>query len=130
MAFDFTGFRGITEYMMTDKMTVKRVLPPTEGDWGVTVDGGTETIYENVKCRVSQMNQNFNNPNVETKENIPVIYKLKVFAPHNIVIKPGDLITLTRIVDGVETTYKDKKASDYMQYDNHIEFYIGIDDVA
>ncbi len=130
MAFDFTPFRAITEYLMTDKMTVKRPEPMGENEYGQVVIGGAKTIYENVKCRVSQMNQNFNNPNAEAVDNIPVLYKLKVFAPHNIVIEPGDLITLTRTVNGAEKTYKDKRASDYMQYDNHIEFYIGIDEEA
>lgn len=130
MAFDFTPFRGITEYLMTDKMTVKRPQAQTEDEYGAVVPGGVKVIYENVKCRVSQMNQNFNNPNAEAVDNIPVLYKLKVFAPHNIVIEPGDLITLTRTVAGAEKTYIDKRASDYMQYDNHIEFYIGIDEEA
>lgn len=130
MAFDFTPFRGITEYLMTDKMTVKRPQAQTEDEYGATIPGGVEVIYEDVKCRVSQINQNFNNPNAEEVDNIPVLYKLKVFAPHNIVIEPGDLITLTRTVNGAEKTYKDKRASDYMQYDNHIEFYIGIDEEA
>lgn len=130
MAFDFTPFRGITEYLMTDKMTVKRITPAGENEWGQIVPGGTEVVYQDIKCRVSQMNQNFNNPNAESVDSIPVLYKLKVFAPHNIVIEPGDLITLTRTVNGAEKTYVDKRASDYMQYDNHIEFYIGIDEEA
>lgn len=130
MGFDFTPFRGITEYLMTDKMTVKRIIPAHKNEWNQTVPGGTEVVYQDIKCRVSQMNQNFNNPNAESVDNIPVIYKLKVFAPHNVVIKPGDLITLTREVNGATKTYVDKKASEYMQYDNHIEFYIGIDEEA
>ena len=130
MDFDFTPFRGITEYLMTDKITVKRPQAMAEDEHGAVVPGGIQVVYENVKCRVSQMNQNFNNPNAESVDNIPVLYKLKVFAPHNIVIEPGDLITLTRTVAGAEKTYIDKRASDYMQYDNHIEFYIGIDEEA
>jgi hypothetical protein len=114
MSIDLTQFRPITELHMTDKMAVKRVVPPQENEYGQVVSGGSKMIYENVKCRVSQMNQNFNNPNAESEHNIPVLYMLKVFAPHNIVIKAVDLITLIRTVDGVEKTYVDKKASEYM----------------
>lgn len=129
---DLTGFRGAFEYLMTDKMTVKRTVPDTEDEYGFVVTGGTKTIHDNIKCRVSKegYTTSMGNPNAENKDSIPVLYKLRVFAPYNTDVKAGDLITLTRKVGGVEKVYKDKQATEVMLYDNDVEFSIGIDEEA
>jgi hypothetical protein len=125
------AFRELCQWGMTDKFSVKRRVEKKVDEYGFETNTEEwQEVYTDVKCRVSMLNQNFNNPNNENDESIPVLYKLKVFAPQDIIIKAGDLITLTRTVNGVATTYKDKRASDYMQYDNTIEFYIGINEEA